>query len=189
MGTLAKIFGIALVIIMVAMTVVGIVTVQMPADTAYNQKFKSHETMIYDASSFEDIQTEINLILYEVDNVWHDRNLNTIYSTWWGPSQAYDNTVACNVKWLTSFRDTRLQGQIDQYENMVNNGTSGIYINDWYTQNLNNSISKAREGGGVVWAIHDAYYLDQQPMAYWLWWWLGAILVVLAIIAMICFLV
>jgi hypothetical protein len=186
------ILGIILIVVGIMIIPIAYFAIDLQADTAYAKTFKGQNAMIPFAGSFEDLKGYINIIWVQMNTTFGTANHQTIYSTWWGPDQSYDNSLAATDQWIRNF-NTRLDGAIQQWNTMKSNGTTSIYVtgigmmsaNDWYSNQLSTLVNKTEEGGGVCWVIEGAYYKEFYPAAYYQWMWEVPLLLTLWIVGII----
>ena len=153
----------------------------MPADTTYNRDFRSHVTMAKDQSTFDGMIQQIQVLWDNMNNTFSGRDLNTTYSTWWGPDQTYDNSLGAERDYFNRLI-TRLTSYQTTYANMTTNGSNPILINDWYAQSIKNARSEMNREGGLDWAISGAFYLNLHPTAYWAPAYIIIVLIIMVII-------
>jgi hypothetical protein len=68
------------------------------------------------------------------------------------------------------------------YQQMAQNNTNPILVEDWYDKSINNLRTEMQREGGLDWAIKGAWYLTYAPAAYWLTWWLTPLEIALFIV-------
>jgi Flp pilus assembly protein TadB len=70
---------------------------------------------------------------------------------------------------------------------LAGNKTLLVPYNTWYQQTLDSFRNESKREGGLDWAINGTWYLSFAPMAYWVWWWVIPLEIVLVIIAIVAF--
>lgn len=168
---LAIIVGILLIAIAVPTPFVAYFTVCAPADAQFNRQFTSHETMAHDSASFEKMREQIMIIWTNMNSTWNPAQFDTIYNTWWYPDQTYENSLQATNNYYQGLIN-RIDATIVEMQMIeVGNRTILTPYNQYYTSMLNSFRSETTTSGGLLWAIHDAWYLHFAPMAYWFFIW------------------
>jgi hypothetical protein len=178
--------AVTLVILLIAVPVIAVFTVQLPAQAQYNRLFGGHVTMAMDQATFEGIEDQINVVWTQMNTTFTGYDYNTSYSSPWYWEQNYENSLAAQQDYFKQIVN-RIASYKLAYAQMALNNTSPILVEDWYDKSINNLRTEMMREGGLDWAIRGAWYLNQAPMAYWLAWWLAPTEAILfmAIIALI----
>lgn len=167
-----KLFASILAIVMIALAFILPISmylmISMPVDTKLNQKFGSHASMAYDQATFEGMKEQLNVIWTEMNNTWKDVDAwSTTYNTWWGPDQAYDNSLMAQNDYFKRMNQRLDNVLLEQDQILNHNKTIMTSYNQWYQQALNDTRIELKRSGGILWVITPAYYLSFAPLAYW----------------------
>lgn len=169
------------VILLIITPIVAVFAVYLPAAAQYNRLFAAHVTMAMDQATFEGIEDQINTLWTQMNTTFNDYDYNTTYSSPWYWEQNYENSLAAQQDYIH-----QITRRIDQYQTayqqMAQNNTNPILVEDWYDKSINNLRKEMQREGGLDWAIKGAWYLNYAPTAYWLTWWLIPLEIALFII-------
>lgn len=174
--------GLFLVLLGIFLFAFGYLGVCVPADTTFNREFQAHETMAHDSASFEKMRDQIMIIWTNMNNTWNPDKFDTMYNTWWGPGQNYENSLAATNDYLTGLV-SRIDATMIEIEQIrIGNKTILTPYNAYYQQQLDSFRNETQEAGGLLWAIHGVWYLQFASGAYWFFWWgiLPAIILLVA---------
>jgi len=161
-----KIIRMLLIVLVFAIPIGWYATTNYPADVEYNRTFNCHVTMAMDQASLGGMVEQIEVLWENMNTTFDGYDLNTTYSTWWGPDQNYENSLGAQRDYFRNLV-IRIRGYEATYANMTNNNTSPILVNDWYAQAVRNTRGEMNRSGGLDWAIEGAFYLHIHPLAYW----------------------
>jgi hypothetical protein len=144
--------------------------------------------MAYDQATFEGMRTQVLIVWTEMNSTWRQEDFGKYYSTWWGPDQTYDNSLAAEQDYFRSLID-RLDETIKEKELIKNeNKTILTPYNQWYQQTLESFRNESKREGGLDWAIRPCFMMTFYSAYYWSSWWLIPLTIVLAI-AVVVFLI
>ena len=176
-----------LVVLIIAVAVLAIFGIYLPAVATYNRLFGSHVTMAYDQATFEGMRVQVLAIWTQMNKTFADCDYTSTYGTPWYWEQNYENSLAANQDYFETLIG-RLDGTIKEKDQILaGNKTILIPYNQWYQQALEGFRNESKREGGLDWAINGAWFLGFAPMAYWLWWWVIPVEGVLVIGAFIAF--
>jgi len=160
-----------LIILLAAIPIIAVFTVYLPATAQYNRLFAGHVTMAMDQATFEGIEDQINIIWNQMNATFSGCDYNTTYSSPWYWEQNYENTLTAQQDYIRQIVN-RINSYKLAYQQMAQNNTNPILVEDWYDKSINNLRTEMQREGGLDWAIKGAWYLNYAPAAYWLAWWL-----------------
>ena len=160
-----------LIILLIAIPIIAVFTIHLPATARYNRLFGGHVTMAMDQATFEGIEDQINIIWNQMNATFSGYDYNTTYSSPWYWEQNYENTLAAQQDYFRQIVN-RINSYKIAYQQIAQNNTNPILVEDWYDKSINNLRTEMRREGGLDWAIKGAWYLNNAPAAYWLAWWL-----------------
>jgi len=160
-----------LIALLIAIPIVAVFVVQLPAMAQYNRLFGGHVTMAMDQATFEGIEDQINIIWSQMNTTFKDFDYNQTYSSPWYWEQNYENSLAAQQDYFTQI-NRRMNSYKLAYQQMALNNTNPILVEDWYDKSINNLRTEMQREGGLDWAIKGAWYITYAPAAYWLMWWL-----------------
>jgi Flp pilus assembly protein TadB len=100
-----------------------------------------------------------------------DFDYNQTYSSPWYWEQNYENSLAAQQDYFTQI-NRRMNSYKLAYQQMAQNNTNPILVEDWYDKSINNLRTEMQREGGLDWAIRGAWFITYAPAAYWLMWWL-----------------
>lgn len=177
-----------LIVILIAVPVVAVFAVYLPAKAQYNRLFGGHVTMAVDQATFEGIEDQINTIWNQMNTTFQGYDYATTYSSPWYWEQNYENSLAAQQDYFRQI-DRRIASYKLSYQQMSRNDTNPILVEDWYDKSINNLRVEMEREGGLDWAINGAWYLNFAPAAYWLTWWLvpTEMILLLAILAIVTY--
>ena len=175
-----------LIILLAAIPTAALFIVYLPAVAQYNRLFGAHVTMAMDQATFEGIEDQINTIWQQMNTTFTGYNYNTTYSSPWYWEQNYENSLAAQQDYFRQLTN-RINSYKTAYQQMAQNNTNPILVEDWYDKSINNLRTEMQREGGLDWAIKGAWLLNFAPAAYWLAWWLipTEITLLIALIAII----
>jgi tetrahydromethanopterin S-methyltransferase subunit B len=181
-----KIAGVMLVIASI-LTIVLIFGVNIPANIQYNQAFGSDVTMATQGATTltgqDSIQFYVNNIWAKMNTTFNTNNFANIYNSPWPWGQLPENSMAKQNSYLNS-----LNNSITQRQKMVETAIEkGNYLVDPVQSAINQTRSEMNSYGGLDWVLHDAWYLQNAPTAYWSLLYIVIAWVIFAILAFIAF--
>jgi hypothetical protein len=176
-----------LVVLCIALPVFALFGIYLPSIAQYNRLFGSHVTMAYDQATFEGMQTQVLAVWGQMNKTFADYDFATTYNTPWYWEQNYENSLVANRDYFRSLVDRLNQTIKEKEQILAGNKTIMVPYNSWYQQTLEGFRNESKREGGLDWAINGAWYLSFAPMAYWVWWWVIPLEIVLIIIAIIAF--
>ena len=163
--------SILLLVLLVAIPIMGLIFIELPAQAKYNKRFGAHVTMAYDQASFEGVREQIMILWENMNESFGTSNLENIYRSPWYWQQTYDNSLKAQEDYFRYLIE-RIDKQIKESEDILaGNKTILVPYNQWYQQALDSLRTEMQREGGLDWAICGAWYLTYAPMAYWLWYW------------------
>jgi hypothetical protein len=171
---------ITLIILIIAMPIIAILTVQLPANAQYNRLFAAHVTMAMDQATFEGVEDQVNTVWTQMNTTFTSYDYNTTYSSPWYWEQNYENSLAAQQDYFTQIIH-RIDSYQLAYQQMAQNNTNPILVEDWYDKSIQNLRNEMEREGGLDWAIKGAWYLNNAPAAYWLPLWLAPLEIALTI--------
>jgi hypothetical protein len=160
-----------LIALLIAIPIAAVFVVQLPATAQYNRLFGGHVTMAMDQATFEGIEDQINIIWSQMNATFKDFDYNQTYSSPWYWEQNYENSLAAQQDYFTQI-NRRMNSYKLAYQQMAQNNTNPILVEDWYDKSINNLRTEMQREGGLDWAIRGAWFITYAPAAYWLMWWL-----------------
>jgi hypothetical protein len=172
--------AVTLVILLIAVPVIAVFTVQLPAQAQYNRLFGGHVTMAMDQATFEGIEDQINVVWTQMNTTFAGYDYNTSYSSPWYWEQNYENSLAAQQDYFNQI-NRRIASYKLAYAQMAQNNTNPILVEDWYDKSIQNLRTEMQREGGLDWAIKGTWYLNNAPAAYWLTWWLTPLEIALVI--------
>ena len=177
---------VVLVTLLIVIPIIAVFTVQLPAAAQYNRLFAGHVTMAMDQATFEGIEDQITVIWTQMNVTFNGKDYTSTYSSPWYWEQNYENTLAAQQDYFTQI-NRRINSYKLAYQQMSQNNTNPILVEDWYDKSINNLRTEMQREGGLDWAIKGTWYLTYAPMAYWLTWWLTPleILLIATLIALL----
>jgi hypothetical protein len=179
-----KVLAAVLWILVVALIVIGVFVIKLPADAQYNRKFASRVTMAYDQATFEGMKEQVLILWSEMNETFKGFDYNHTYCSPWYWEQTYDNSLSAQQDYFKQLT-RRLDSYSALYQKMLTNMTNPVYLEDWYSKSIQNFRDEMKREGGLDWAISGAWYLNFAPAAYWLFWWLIPLEIVLIIVAIV----
>jgi len=163
----------------------GFFCIALPADKAYNSRFGCHVTMAYDQATFEGVREQVIILWRNMNETFGTENLENIYCTPWWWDQTYDNSLAAQRDYFAMLVK-RIDNQIYESEQILaGNRTILMPYTQWYQEALDSLRAEMMREGGLDWALSGAWYLTFAPAAYWLWWYLVPIELILWILGLI----
>jgi hypothetical protein len=160
-----------IIILLVAIPLIAVFAIYLPATAQYNRLFGAHVTMAMDQATFEGIEDQINTVWNQMNTTFTGYDYTTTYSSPWYWEQNYENSLAAQQDYFTQI-NRRINSYKLAYQQMAQNNTNPILVEDWYDKSINNLRTEMQREGGLDWAIKGTWYLTYAPMAYWLAWWL-----------------
>jgi hypothetical protein len=167
-----------LAILLVATPIVAVFTVYLPAQAQYNRLFGGHVTMAMDQATLEGIEDQINVVWSQMNTTFTGYDYATSYSSPWYWEQNYENSLAAQQDYFKQLTN-RINSYKIAYQQMAQNNTNPILVEDWYDKSIQNLRNEMYREGGLDWAIRGTWYLNHAPAAYWLAWWLAPTEVIL----------
>jgi hypothetical protein len=180
----SKVLAAVLWILVVALIVIGVFVIKLPADAQYNRKFASRVTMAYDQATFEGMKEQVLILWSEMNETFRGFDYDHTYCSPWYWEQTYDNSLSAQQDYFKQLT-RRLDSYSALYQKMSTNMTNPVYLEDWYSKSIQNFRDEMKREGGLDWAISGAWYLNFAPAAYWLLWWLIPPEIVLIIVAIV----
>ena len=171
---------IAFAVLLIAIPVISVFTIYLPAQAQYNRLFGGHVTMAMDQATFEGIEDQINTVWNQMNTTFNGYNYSTTYSSPWYWEQNYENSLAAQQDYFHQLTN-RIHSYKQAYQQMAMNNTNPILVEDWYDKSIQNLRTEMQREGGLDWAIKGAWYLTHAPATYWLTWWLIPLEIVLLI--------
>jgi hypothetical protein len=183
-GTLIAVFLIILTAIFLLIMIFGVI---LPAQKQYNDAFGADVNMATQGATTltgpNSIQYYVNIIWANMNQTFNPNTLRTTYNTPWGWDQTYQNSLAAENSYLNT-----LNVSITQRQAMVDKALqTGNYLIDPVQNAINQTRQEMNAYGGLDWAIHDAWYLQNASFAYWAPWYLIIIIIVGAIMTFLAF--
>ena len=177
---------ILLVILLIAIPIIAVFAVYLPATARYNRLFGAHVTMSMDQATFEGIEDQINVIWTQMNTTFNGYDYASTYSSPWYWEQNYENSLTAQQDYFKQVT-RRINSYKQAYQQMALNNTNPILVEDWYDKSINNLRNEMQREGGLDWAIRGAWFLNYASAAYWLVWWLTPLEIALfmALIAII----
>ena len=184
--------GTAIVILLIVMNIGAYLTINVPANVRYSNLFGSYATLAYNGQpTFEGIQANLQHIyqtmLSQFPNSIYD--YNSTYNTWapWG--HIYENSLSAQQAYLlTAINRTKY------YEGQFSSSNASSKLTDTYNlaiANLRNELQCSAircndsnsQNNGIDWVIRGAWFMNKAPSAYWDFYVLIPIDLILIIIA------
>jgi len=72
-----------LIILLIAIPIIAVFTIHLPATARYNRLFGGHVTMAMDQATFEGIEDQINIIWNQMNATFSGYDYNTIKGAWY----------------------------------------------------------------------------------------------------------
>jgi hypothetical protein len=170
--------------LLIAIPVIAIICIQLPASAQYNRKFASKVVMAYDQATFEGMKEQVLRLWREMNETFTGFDYTNTFCSPWYWEQTYDNSLAAQQDYFKQLT-RRLDSYSTLYQKMLTNMTNPVYLEDWYYKSIQNFRDEMKREGGLDWAINGSWYLNFAPAAYWLWWWLIPLEIILVITALI----
>lgn len=167
-----------LIAIAVGLGLYSIFGISLPVQAQYNKLYASHVTMAKDQATFQGIRDQIIIIWNQMNESFKDKDFTTTYNTPWYWDQNYDNSLSAQQDYFKQLI-IRIDLYQNTYDSQMKNNTNPIYLTDWYDKSIQNLRVEMEREGDLDWAIHDAWYLNYHPEAYWLGWWVVMIELIL----------
>jgi hypothetical protein len=164
--------AVILVILLIAIPIIAVFVVQLPAQARYNRLFGGHVTMAQDQATFEGIEDQINTVWTQMNTTFTGYNYAETFNSPWYWEQNYENSLAAQQDYFKQIT-RRIDSYQLAYEKMALNNTNPILVEDWYDKSINNLRTEMQREGGLDWAIKGTWLLTYAPAAYWLAWWLA----------------
>jgi uncharacterized membrane protein len=163
--------AIVLAVLLIAVPIVSVFTVWLPAQAQYNRLFGGHVTMAMDQATFEGIEDQIDIIWTQMNTTFSGSDYSATYSSPWYWEQNYENSLAAQQDYFRQI-ERRIDSYQVAYAQMAQNNTNPILVEDWYDKSIQNLRNEMQREGGLDWAIRGTWFLNRAPAAYWLTWWL-----------------
>jgi hypothetical protein len=184
-----KTLGIVLIVLLIAIPIVSFIGIAIPADTQYNRKFTSHETMAHDSASFEKMREQIMIIWNTMNETWSVDKFSATWNTWYGPDQTYENSIQATNDYYNGLVSRIDATIVEMHQIEIGNKTILTPYNAYYNDMLDSFRNETVDKGGLLWAIHGAWYLSFAPAAYWMAWWLIPLMIALGIFGIIAIII
>jgi hypothetical protein len=122
--------------------------------------------MAYDQATFTGIKEQVLIIWKQMNETFAGRDFLYTWNTPWYWEQTYENSLKAQEDYFRQLVN-RLDLYQQTYEKMLQNATNPVLVEDWYHRSIQNFRDEMKREGGLDWVIHDAWYLNIQPLAYW----------------------
>ena len=169
--------------------------IDLPANLAYNRALGSKVAMLYDAGSIYDFYNRTHELKQALENEFADYNTNSLYANWLPWDQIPENTVAENIRWVSTF-ETRCCRYYDEQLAIENGSKTIMYpFSTWEQATIQGLRNESKRAGGVVWTAEGAWYqvyasgyymLHHQFWYFGLWDVIWLICLVLMVVFAIC---
>jgi hypothetical protein len=83
-----------LAILLIAIPIIAVFAVPLPAAAQYNRLFGGHVTMAMDQATFEGIEDHINIVWNQMNTSFNGFDYASSYSSPWYWEQNYENSLA-----------------------------------------------------------------------------------------------
>jgi len=94
--------------------------------------------MAMDQATLEGIEDQINVIWNQMNTTFNGYNYNTAFSSPWYWEQNYENSLAAQQDYFKQITK-RIDSYQLAYQQMAQNDTNPILVEEWYDKSINNS--------------------------------------------------
>jgi len=161
-----------------AVPIAALFAINLPAQAQYNKAFGGQVVIIENQPTTYGMAAQLEKLWVQMNDTFGTTNQNTTYNSGWYWDYTPDNSIAAESIFFHSElqRLDNYSALYTQYVKAGNTTVTGLPINDWYGQVVNESRGELTNGGGagasghgLDWVINGAWYLKYSPAAYWDW--------------------